>query len=248
MKFTYLLIDFFTVIVPLLFSFHPKIQFNKQWLKFFLANVVVTLLFIAWDAYFTSKGVWSFNDRYVTGITFLNLPLEEILFFICIPFACVFTYHALTRFYSLGWSNKNETWFCIALSIALLTLGIIHNDRMYTSWTFISTALLCLALKFVFRSEWLSKAFTVYAVLLIPFFIVNGILTGTGLEEPVVLYNNNENLGIRIATIPVEDIFYGLELILLNIFLLELQQKRSKSSRSVSSTNSKKKIAERLVN
>ena len=70
--------------------------------------------------------------------------------------------------------------------------------------------------------QWMGKLFSVYPVLLIPFFIVNGILTGTGLAEPVVWYNNAENLGIRLITIPVEDIFYGFELILLNIFIYEL--------------------------
>jgi lycopene cyclase domain-containing protein len=60
---------------------------------------------------------------------------------------------------------------------------------------------------------------------LIPFFIVNGILTGSGLKQPVVWYNNAENIGIRLFTIPVEDIAYGLELILANIFFFEIFKK-----------------------
>ena len=61
-----------------------------------------------------------------------------------------------------------------------------------------------------------------YLIMLIPFFIVNGILTGTGIENEVVWYNNNENLGIRLLTIPVEDFFYGMFLIGMNIMLYEL--------------------------
>ena len=45
-----------------------------------------------------------------------------------------------------------------------------------------------------------------WAVALIPMAFVNGILTG----NPVLIYDNAENLGIRIGTIPLEDFFYNL--------------------------------------
>jgi lycopene cyclase domain-containing protein len=79
----------------------------------------------------------------------------------------------------------------------------------------------------VLRINWFGRAVSVYLILLIPFLIVNGILTGTGLEEPVVRYNHSETLGIRLLTIPVEDIFYGFELLLLNL-LIYLQLLRKK--------------------
>jgi lycopene cyclase domain-containing protein len=108
-----------------------------------------------------------------------------------------------------------------------LVIGIIWFDKLYTSVTFITTAVICLLLKFIAKIKWFGKAVTVYAVLLIPFLIVNGILTGFGLEEPVVQYNNEENLGIRIFTIPIEDTMYGFELILLNLFFYEIIKART---------------------
>lgn len=230
MKFIYLLVNFFAVIVPLVFSFHPKIKFYKTWKAFFISAAIVGVIFLIWDVIFTSLGVWSFNPRYITGIFLYNLPIEEILFFICIPFSCVFTYYCLDKFYSLGWPEQAETFFCILLSTLLLITGITWLDKLYTSATFISTAIICLLLKFAAKIKWFGKAVTVYAVLLIPFLIVNGILTGTGLEEPVVQYNNEENLGIRIFTIPIEDTVYGFELILLNLFFYEVIKARTPQS------------------
>ncbi|MEO8822039.1 MAG: lycopene cyclase domain-containing protein [Ginsengibacter sp.] len=219
MNFLYLLVDFFTIIIPLLFSFHPKIKLYKTWKQFFIASSIVAVIFIIWDAIFTHLGVWSFNPQYIIGIYFLNLPIEEILFFICIPFSCVFTFYCLDKFYKLAWRNKSEKNFVSILFIVLMLAALAFGERLYTSVTFITTAFVCVFLKYIFRVTWFGKAITVYAILLIPFLIVNGILTGSGLSNPVVSYNSNEIMNIRLLTIPLEDVFYGLELFLLNLAL-----------------------------
>ena len=170
---------------------------------------------------FTKLGVWGFNADYVTGIYLFNLPIEEILFFICIPYSCVFTYHCLNKFFIFEWKSSIEHTIVLSLTVLLLIIGIYFHDKLYTSATFISLAIILLVLKYIVKITWLPKLISIYPILLIPFFIVNGILTGIGIEHPVVWYNDAENLGIRLFTIPVEDIFYGFELILLNIFLYE---------------------------
>ncbi len=221
MRYTYLLVNFFSVIVPFAFSYHPKIRFYKQFTPFLKANIIASIIFIIWDSIFTLKGIWSFNADYVLGITLLNLPLEEVLFFICIPFSCVYTYHCSYIFFKAKWNHKIENVVVLFFSILLFAIGIFYFKKAYTCITFISASLFILALKFYFKANWLSQFISIYPVLLIPFFIVNGILTGTGLEHPVVLYNDAENLGIRMLTIPVEDMVYGFELLLLNIFLYQ---------------------------
>lgn len=222
MKYLYLLIDLCTVIIPLLFSFHPKINFYKEWRWFIPANIATAAIFITWDMVFTRAGVWGFNENYITGIYFYNLPIEEVLFFICIPYACVFTYYCLDRFYTIQRDLKTENIILVSLSMLLLVTGTCFYSRRYTSSVFISLPILLIVIKYFIKKDWLCKLFIIYPVLLMPFFIVNGILTGTGLEQPVVWYNDNENMGLRILTIPVEDIFYGLELIVLNIFFYKL--------------------------
>lgn len=226
MNLTYLMINFFVVIIPFLFSFHPKLNFYKTWNAFFPAVILTGMLFIAADMYFTYLGVWGFNKSYLSGIRFFNIPIEEALFFLCIPYACVFTFFCLNIFFPKEINKKKEERFTLYFIVALAIAALFNIEKIYTSTTFLSLAFVLALSSYVWKVEWLGKFYLVYAVLLIPFFISNGLLTGTGLESPVVWYNNYQFMGIRILTIPVEDIFYGMELILINVLIYRYLLKR----------------------
>lgn len=219
-KFTYLFIDIGALLVPFIFSFHKKINFNKQWKAFLPANSIIALVFIIWDALYTYLGVWGFNDKYILGIRLFGLPIEEILFFICIPYSSIFTYYCFKLFFPLY--LKNVTLIISSILVVFLFLvGFLNITHLYTGATFIALAFFIFYFSFVKKQAWLNTFYLMYLVILLPFFIINGMLTGTGLDEPVVWYNNNENLNSRIFTIPVEDVFYGILLLLLNTALFE---------------------------
>jgi lycopene cyclase domain-containing protein len=222
MKLTYLFIDFMSVAIPFSFSFHREIKFNKEFNAFFAANFISALSFIIWDVIFTAKGVWGFNGKFIIGINVYNLPLEEILFFICIPFACVFTYRYVNSIFGKSWNENIEKRITILFITIFFIAGVWFWKRTYTATTFISFSLLLFLIRFIFRQAWIGNLYRAWLLLLLPFFIVNGILTGTGLSSPVVWYNEEEIIGIRILTIPVEDIIYGFELVMLTVFFYEL--------------------------
>lgn len=220
MKLLYLLVDLGAISVPLLASFHPKIRLHKHWKALWPAILIAAVPFIIWDGYFTKIGVWGFTPEYLTGFGLFGLPIEEILFFLCIPYACMFTYFCFRQWkgqLSLK-SEQRVTWVCIGLC---LVLGLTGAGRYYTSSAMSSLAIFLIYLKWQAKPQWLGLFYYSHQFLLIPFFIVNGILTGSGLKKPVVWYNNAENLGVRIFTIPIEDIFYGMLLLSLNAFLFE---------------------------
>ncbi len=73
----------------------------------------------------------------------------------------------------------------------------------------------------------MGRFYVAFAAILIPFLIVNGVLTGLFLEEPVMWYNDKENLGIRLGTIPVENVFYGLLLLTMNVSIYEWLKARA---------------------
>jgi lycopene cyclase domain-containing protein len=228
-SYTYLLVDLGAFSIPFLFSFHPKLRFDKTWRAFFPACFAVALLFVLWDIWFTNMGVWGFTPRYLTGNYVANLPLEEILFFFCIPYACAFSYHCLKVLLKKDYLQAYATGISTVLAIFLLITGLLHLDNWYTSITFVATALLLFIHVGVIKSRYLGYYYLTY-LLITPFFLItNGILTGTGLEEPVVWYNNAENLGLRAGTIPVEDFAYGFLLLLLVVtgyeWILKMQEK-----------------------
>ena len=218
MKYTYLLIDFFTLIFPLLLSFHPKSNFYRTWRALFPAVVITGVIFVIWDMYFTKLGVWGFNPNYILGLRLGNLPIEEILFFFCIPYACVFTYYCF-RININAMSEQIRSIISIIIITISFCIAFIYIDRKYTAVTFFLFAILHIIANYILKINWLLKFYSVYCVLLIPFLIVNGLLTGTGLNAPVVWYNNAEIIGRRIMTIPVEDIFYGMDLIMINLLI-----------------------------
>lgn len=227
-QYLYLLLDILTILFPLIFSFYSKANFSRKWRYLWIAIALPGMIFLIWDEYFTRLNIWGFNPEYLTGIYLGELPLEEALFFICIPYACVFTYEALNYLIRKDHFRKYQRSISIVLIGISLITAILNTDRAYTATTFFALAGYLAILEFALRSTFLSRFYFSYMFVLIPFFIVNGILTGSFIDGEIVWYNDAENLGIRIGTIPVEDIFYGMLLLVMNVSIFEwLQHKRN---------------------
>ena len=111
------------------------------------------------------------------------------------------------------------------MGLVLLIVGCYFYNKQYTSLTFIFLSIfiaILLNTKFFFKDFNATYFLIAYAIVLIPFLIVNGFLTAI----PVVIYNDMENLGRRIYTIPVEDIFYGMLLVMMDIAIYEKLRNR----------------------
>lgn len=215
----YLWLNLLSVSIPLLVSFHPRIRLYKQWKALFMALMITLIPFIIWDIYFTVQGYWGFNETYLSGLYFLHLPLEEWLFFICIPYACVFTHLSLLELNpKIGLSDTLTRTVTYSLAIIFTIVFLLNFSKAYTAVDMIF-AFIALVICYRIRPKLLNSFYVTFLVMLIPFFIVNGILTGTGIEGNVVWYNDEENLGIRMGTIPVEDSAYAFSMILMNLLL-----------------------------
>ena len=221
MKFLYLLLDIASFSIPFLFSFHPKLKFYKYWKPLVLGTLITIFIFIPWDILFTINNIWGFNNDYLIGIKIFSLPLEEWLFFILIPYACIFMHYALLELFpKIELQRKSSNIITNILIMVFALIAISNYDKWYTLVNFSYATLLLLIVK-VYNPSVLKYYFLTFPVMLIPFFIVNGILTGSSIENQVVWYNNNENLGIRLFTIPIEDTVYAFSMILANLSITQ---------------------------
>lgn len=229
---TYLTINILTIFVPMLRSFEHRINMVSKWKAIWPAIFVVGFLFVVWDVVFTHMRVWGFTEEHLVGVNAFGLPIEEMLFFVTVPYACLFIYEVLNYFIKKDLLGSVARPFFLTLGIVLLIAGLLSLDKWYTSVTFLLTAVWLLFLAWQ-NPSWLGRFLLSYLVALIPFFIVNGVLTGTGLENPVVWYNDAENLTIRLGTIPIEDTIYGLLLLSANTYFYEVFRERLVVHRSV---------------
>src|SRR5690606_13997547 len=100
-------------------------------------------------------------------------------------------------------------------------MALLHFDKIYTLITATATITTLIYLHFFAKADWIGKASLVFTILMLGFFPVNGVLTGTGLETPIVNYNPGDFLGIRILTIPIEDAVYGYTQFLLVLYFFK---------------------------
>lgn len=225
-KYTYLALMLFTLAGPLLLSFDKRVSFFRKWKYLPVPLLVTTVYFVAWDSNFTINGIWSFNDKYILGWRIFELPIEEWMFFWFVPFACIFIYECCNYYIKRDILGNYAQKINGVILFIITVIAVMNIQRAYTAFNFISAAVLMAYLQFISKPAWLGRFYVGYLFSLLPFFLINGVLT----YLPVVSYDNTENLGIRLYTIPVEDTIYCLLLLLLNVSIYEKLKAKKQSS------------------
>lgn len=235
----YLWIDLSTLAFPLAFSRSARFGFGKgpAWRNAWIAVTVSAAPFILWDFLFTRLGVWEFNPKYLAGPRLLGLPVEELLFFWAIPFACLFIYRnlenaaaakslsavgpatsrrpsAFSHIHRLSDASLRLIWG--GLSVACLSLAVLHSDKLYTQSVGLLGGVTAGLLGF-FRPGFSGRLLLALLLQYLPFLIVNGLLTAL----PVVTYRAEDILGFRIGSIPLEDSIYSFVMLVLPVSIYE---------------------------
>ena len=220
MQYYYLILNLICIGCPLVLSFDKNVAYYKKWKYVIFAILFNSMIFVPWDIYFTGLGVWGFTPQYLLGINLFDLPLEEVLFFVTVPFACIFIYECV-HFYLMKFVTKLDaklSWIYLLLFNALsIALMIYFSEKFYTVIV-ITVTLAASNLCVLFFRKYVAITIVSFLLICIPFLLVNSALTGYFTEAPVVWYNSADITEIRFGTIPIEDFYYNLLLVIGSFF------------------------------
>jgi len=216
----YLIIDILILIFPLLFTFTWKFKYYKFFKPLSISILIVGLSYILWDIIVTARGDWWFNKEFLIGIEILGLPVEEIMFFIVVPFACIFIYENLEYFIKDKEIFFNK-WLYLSLSAIFIILGLIFYRQDYTILAMFSCALFFILSSTLYPGILKSRNYWLYIILsFMPFIIFNYLLTSLIVVgyNPDAIWGGHGAWNGRILTIPLEDFFYNFSM--LSFYLL----------------------------
>ncbi len=221
---TYLLINILIILFPLVLSFDKNLKFYRN-VKYVLASIlIVSSAYIVWDIIATNRGDWAFSEQHLLGIYFYVLPLEEILFFITVPYSCIFIYETIKFYINEKVYPIKKNIFLIPV-ISFIVLALVFNKQAYTFTVLLYSAAFFL-LGVLTNSKLLTSKIFWISILIcfVPFFIVNYFLTSI----PVVTYNDAAFSAIRVITIPLEDFLYSFSMVSLWILFYEFFRTKKK--------------------
>ncbi len=206
-KHIYSIIALVSVAGPVALSFDEKIHFWTHAPAVGLAILTVGLLYLLWDAYVTARGDWQFNPVYTGSFRIAGLPIGEILFFIAIPYACLFVYEVVVGYFG------TTTWFEVdpvslyAGAMVFVGAAWLFRNLGYTFIAMISVAVFLSTLALSNPALVGTSAFWIWTALsFVLFVLVDGLYTWL----PTIFYNPKAMWGLRVGTIPLEDFFYNL--------------------------------------
>ena len=224
----YVYLHLFAFIPVFILSFDKKVAYYKRWKYLFPALIIISIICWIWDIWKTAVGVWDFNTSYYT-FKIINLPIEEWLFFFTFPWASVFIYECLNAYFP-----ENTLFKRIEYPLSILLIFIFYGvgfwcwGHAYTATAFIIAGSVLLWQVIFGAIDFRAQFYRSFLIGLIPFILVNGILTGATTSQPVVVYNPEEYLGIRFITIPLDDFAYNFSM-LFSVTMLYEYFKKAKS-------------------
>lgn len=211
---TYYFLNLIIFVPVLLLSFFTNVKPHRHIKGLLAGYLFVSLPFLIYDYWAVDRGLWAFNEAYVTGPYLWGMPLEEILFFITVPFAMIYVWGVVKKFIGdIGIPAIFPLIAMGAVAAGSIWALIFYWDNAYTRTVAIA-ALIMILVAVGSRIAYTLRFWTFQLVLLGLFLIFNSILT----TLPIVTYNPDAIIGFKFGDIPIEDFLFNFAFV--NLFLL----------------------------
>lgn len=206
----YLLFNIIVFTGPFFLSFDKKVHFYTYWKTWFSAMWLPSSVFLIWDVLVTHRHWW-FNSEFAGEGRFLGLPIGEWLFFVTVPYACLFSWEVLHAYFKNSVLVKSFPSKLTGIILFVLSFLFFLSGLEYTGLAIAALSVVFLT-DYFYKTALFSHKHTWIYIGVILFFtlIFNGYLTA----RPVVLYDYTYQLNFLVVTIPTEDFIYGLALLL----------------------------------
>ena len=183
---TYLLLLLIYLVIPLILSFQKKVRFVFRLRYLLPATVFSGAIFLMMCWRFTEFNIWNFNSDYLTGIFWLNVPLEVWLSVVIIPFSGAYIYEWL----KIRLENFEQANLFLAISLVLLlafaALAYFYRSALFSFFMFFLTSIYLGYTLFRNRfKKHLTKFYLAYFIMLVPFVIISFVMN----LLPVITYD-----------------------------------------------------------
>lgn len=217
MKYTFLLLALGLLVLPLVFNFHKNIFKNGNFKAALGASLISAIIFSTLAVVLQLLGVLIYSTDRTIGVLFKDIPIEQYL----LNFSFSLVGVSLYQYLNISFPKNDLQRYSLAISNLLLGLCIAFLFFGYSKWytllTFSTLLLVLFLIEYVGKLRFMYKAYRAFMVMLIPFYLVYGVLFWNG----ILKVSQNGLFGLYIAKIPLENHFIALSTLLVSVYMFE---------------------------
>lgn len=222
MNHTFLYLNLFLFVIPLLLALDQKAKVLGNLKTMFISSLLVMLVFSEVAVFLTGVKTWIFNPAYIIGVDYRGLPLEAYLFLFTFSFAGLGIY----KYLNARFPKNDLQKYALAVSHAMMGICIAMLFFAYTKWypliTFAFLMMLLIGVEYINTLRFMYKFYRAYVFALIPFFVCYGVIC----SFPIITYNAKETLDFSLANIPFENYFLMMGTLLLGVYFMEVLNRK----------------------
>lgn len=221
----FLLINLIALLIPVLFSIWKKTFREINWLALIVAILCSGTFFVLRNYYLIHIGVKVYNPEHLIGSYIFGMPIEDILFFVTVPYAFIFIYRWTTKYFKHLEIQQFTYVFSLILTLTSILLSVVYYDHIYTFLTVSVLAIFNGVVYFGYTPKWYSKFLIAFFLVTLHYILIDGIIT-LSVENKIVFHAEDSVIGLYFFSIPIEDLLGFFLLFLMVTTCYEVFQKK----------------------